>query len=100
MDSGAQRSIICIRQARLYTKHTNFTLELSPSGQHYKFGDNRTQGLGKLVVRMPVTDSNMVDVTAEVVNVDVNFLLGIDVMTRLNMGIEFSQDTVRYKTGG
>lgn len=42
----------------------------------------------------------MVDVAAEVVNVDVSFLLGLDVMNLLKIVIYFDQDTLRYKAVG
>lgn len=42
----------------------------------------------------------MVDVAAEVANVDLPFLLGLDFMTRIKMVIYFDRDKVRYKAGG
>lgn len=50
-------------------------------------------------MRMPVVDSHMVDVTAEVVNVYVPLLLGLKLMTRLKMVIDFDKDPVRSKSG-
>lgn len=100
MDSGAQRSIIGIRKARMYSNQSKGDLAPSQNGQNYKFCNDRAQGLGTLVVRMPVSESHVVDVAAGAVNVDVLFLLGLYVMTRLKMVIYFDQDIVQSRAGG
>lgn len=100
MDSVVQHSIIIIGQVNLYEDHTNVKMVLSPNGKHYKFGDNRAQGLSTVIVWMPVEESHVVDVAAEVINVEVPFLLRLYVMTRLKMVIYLAQDAVRSKAGG
>lgn len=54
MDAGVQPSIIGILQARLYAKHTDVNLALSPNGQHYKFGYNGAKRPSTLFERIPV----------------------------------------------
>lgn len=65
----------------------------------YKFGDQTYDSLGKLVIRMPVTDTYFVCIKAQIVHVDVPLLLGLDVLRRLKVILDFDKFTMTSTKG-
>lgn len=53
--------------------------------------------MGLPVVEIPVSDSHFVKVIAEVVDVDVPLLLGLEALNRLQFSMDFDQVVMRSK---
>lgn len=53
-----------------------------------------------LHVRISVTGAYLVDVYLEILNVDIPFLLGLDVLTQLNAYLDFDGNTTLSKYDG
>lgn len=66
----------------------------------YKFGDNVYHGLGTITICIPVSAMHFVDIVAEVVSVDIPFLLRLDILTNLKVIVDFSDDVLTSKSDG
>lgn len=89
LDTGAQRTRIGREQARAYAKYLGHKqLKLIPSRAKFKFGTDGQQSLGKIPIRVPVEDGSLMMIMAEVVPIDVPFLLGLDILDKLKLVVD------------
>lgn len=100
IDSGATLTVIGRRQAEMYSKLIGVQLAQKKSGTRYRFGDNVHQGHGKIRIRIPVGLKHFAEVSADVVDPDVPFLLGLDVLTKFKIILDFDKDMIRSKCDG
>lgn len=100
IDSGAQLSCIGKKQAMLYCRAIKKPFKITKSDRQYKFGNIRYRGLGDIVIRLPVSNDHFAEVKAEVVDVDVPFLLGLDALTQFEVILNFGENTVVSKCDG
>lgn len=96
IDSGAQKTVIGQEQAKAYaemagTKKVEYH---SCTGTKYKFGDKTYDGLGTVVIRIPITETYFISIRAQVVEVNVPLLLGLDVLSRLKVILNFEAFTM------
>lgn len=100
IDSGAQRTVIGHKQAEAYTALTGIRKADKARGNmpKYKFGDTTHDGLGKMKVRIPIKEDYFVDIEASVVDVDVPLLIGLDVLGRLKVILDFNEFTMSSTT--
>jgi hypothetical protein len=75
-------------QAQAYMRSIGRKLRASPSKGRFKFGDSIVESLGSIAIRIPFCGSFIV-VEAEIVPLDVPFLVGLDVLDQraLEIGI-------------
>lgn len=92
IDSGAQRTVIGRQQATEYTEITGTTrmADTNSGVTKFIFGDSSYDGLGRIVIRIPIINDYFVDIMAQIVNVDVPLLLGLDVLERLKIVLYFN----------
>lgn len=89
LDTGAQRTVIGREQARAYSKFLGYKrMKLIPSRAKFRFGTDRQQSLGKMPIRVPVKGGSMMMIMAEVVPIDVPFLLGLDVLDKFQLVVD------------
>lgn len=89
LDTGAQRTVIGREQARAYAKFIGYKrMKLIPSRAKFRFGTDRQQSLGKIPIRVPADDGSMMMIMAEVVPIDVPFLLGLDVLDKFKLVVD------------
>jgi hypothetical protein len=92
LDTGAQKSVIGVQQAREYVKMTRplqegsdlargVGLKLLPSRRILKFVDSRCRSLGSMRIDIPCPNEVM-EVYVDVVALDVPFLIGLDLMDK------------------
>jgi hypothetical protein len=74
LDTGAQRSVIGIRQARACARMVQSIFELLPSRRMFKFGDSCFRSMGSIRIEIPCP--------SETIEVHVPFLIGLDLMDK------------------
>lgn len=96
IDSGAQRTVIGKRQPDKYDSLTKngHVKRTHQCTTRFKFGNTTYDGLGKLNVRIPIVDDYFIDVEASILDVDVPLLIGLDVLKRLKVILDFSEFTM------
>lgn len=101
VDSGAQRTVIGRNQAIKYMEESEVGVNMLKGvhNRRYKFGDKVHHGLGTLKLEIPVKEDFVVRISADVVNVDVPLLIGLDTLTKLKAILDLDQDTLSSKVG-
>lgn len=98
IDSGAQKTVIGINQANAYLNQTSNTknlLQQNHKGQKiFRFGNRDHKCIGMLNIRMPVGEDIVVTFQSHVVSIDVPLLLGLDVLQKLKLLINFEDGTL------
>lgn len=74
--------------------------EVASSQASYRFGDKSYRSIGTLHIRMPVTEMCFVDAYLDIVEADVPFLLGLNILTQLKAHLDFDEDTMSPKFEG
>lgn len=102
IDSGAQKTVIGLLQVRAYCTLLNADLDDVLKGQKllFTFGNKKHKGLGHITIRMPVSNGFFLSFTADVVDLDVPLLLGLDLLTQASLILYFAHDAMRSKTDG
>ena len=80
LDSGAQRSVCGLMQARAYFKRCGRRADLESSFQTFKFGNDYKESLGKAEFRLPLPGNKYLPLFIDVVDADVPLLVGLDVL--------------------
>lgn len=100
IDSGAQRTVIGASQAEAYSRLAGMQLSRSaPFPLRFKFGDRTHLGQGIIQIRLPIQQHHFTTVVANIVNLDIPLLLGLDVLTQLRATIDFAEDVLSSKEG-
>ena len=102
IDTGAQKSVIGVEQARAYCQFMNvqYEPERMERWMSFKFGNTRHTGLGELEVRMPVDNTYFLSIWIQVVDVNVPLLLGLDLQDAFSMNVDASRDVLRSEERG
>lgn len=87
IDSAAQRTVIGLEQAKLYCEQYGGVLDVSKSegSASFRFGVHRHRSLGSVEIRIPIFGAHFIQLRVDVVNINIPFLLGLDIMTRYGM---------------
>lgn len=80
LDGGASKSVIRKRQAQAYCRMFKKEFRLCPSLVTYIFGNGSCASMGKLELRLPLPDGQFLPLLIDVVDADIPFLLGLDVL--------------------
>ena len=102
IDTGTQKSVIGVEQARAYCQFMNvqYEPERMERWMSFKFGNTRHTGLGELEVRMPVDNTYFLSISIQVVDVNVPLLLGLDFLDAFGMNVDASRDILRSEERG
>lgn len=82
---GAQLTIIGESQAKNYCKEYGETIKKFLSDHKYRFGRKRHRAVGSIKIRLPISESHVIIIKADVVDAKVSFLLGLDVLKNLRV---------------
>jgi hypothetical protein len=86
LDTGAARTVIGEQQARCLYRALGRKLRCKLSSQRFRFGDKVVSSLGQIRIRLPVSTA-FIDLTADIVPLQVPLLLGLDVMEKYRMRV-------------
>jgi hypothetical protein len=90
IDTGAQRTVIGLAQARTYCKFLGIPFALSICKRVFVFGVDKRNSLGILHMRFPTPNGSFIMLEVDVVPTNVPMLLYLDVLDKLGL----SEDTV------
>ena len=96
IDSTTEKSVTSKPQTELYSQFyvLPFSLEPSKARPSFSFGTYRHIGLGKLDIRVPISEDYFLPLKIDIVNIDIPFLLGLDSMTRYGMVLDIHAQTL------
>lgn len=97
VDFGAQKVCIGVKQAQKYCTMMGEPWKVNGSNLVFKFGDKSHEELGTMQIKIPLSSYKFVEQNVHVINADVPFLLGLDVMKKLKMIVDFDSDTASSK---
>lgn len=95
LDSGAEQSVIERKQANAYIKETERKISKVGSRLIFKFGDGEKISQGILTVRVPFPDSRHAAIPAHVLDADIPFLIGMEILHREIMIMDFDSRTIK-----
>jgi hypothetical protein len=84
IDTGAQRSVTGLQQARAYAQMVGSRVDILPSRRLFRFGDVTCSTLGSMTVEIPCP-TGMPRVAVDDISPDILLLLGLDLMDRLRL---------------
>lgn len=100
IDSGAEKTVIGLALAEAYCSLITMDMNKALRGNFltFTFGSKKHSGLAYIKITIPVFDFSSLALNAHIVNIDVPLVLGLDILTRARIILNFSDDTVRSKT--
>lgn len=99
VDYRAQKTVIGARKSHFYCALPSEKMEEVGDIENmtFKFGAHKHAGVGTIDVSIPSSPSFFISFDADVVDVDVPLLLGLDVLTSYRMVLNFTHDEVTSK---
>jgi hypothetical protein len=98
IDTGAERTVIGLKQARAYCRMMKRPFKPYPNGNVYIFGEDRRKSLGSISIRIRTSRNAFIEVVADVVTANVPFPLGLDTLRKF--GLDLCISTNRLKCLG
>ena len=80
LDSGAQRSVLGLKQAKDYCFANYLPFKPKKSLCSFCFGDGTHHSLGKITIRIPTPGPDILKFSVDVIRPDVTLLIGLDLM--------------------
>jgi hypothetical protein len=87
LDTGAQRSVIGLSQAKAYCRFSGTKFRPMPNNNSYRFGSDRQRSLGSMGIRMAVPGGSFLSVKVDVVAADIPFLIGLDALDDFGLNV-------------
>lgn len=100
LDTGAQRSVCGIGQARAYYKLYHGSLTKGGSTSRFKFGKQLAQSIGSIRVELPVEKSTHISVTVDVIQMDIPLIIGLDILRPCKLSVNYVDNTLHYCNEG
>lgn len=94
INSGAQKTVIGLNQPKAYLRAYSGKIMKNESEKRYRFGNIQYKFVGAVQIRMPLVESNAIDIIADVVDVDLFFLPGLDALTKLKLVLDMGNDVI------
>ena len=102
IDSAAQKTFIGRKQAKAYCDFAKVDFELRTDGprRSFSFATHERASIGTILIRVPITESHFIELLADVVNIHVPFLLGLDTMKQLKLVLDTDKLQLSSKSEG
>lgn len=85
LDTGAQRCVIGLNQARAYCRAMQIPFKMKPSRVQFRFGDGTYSALGSLKISIPTPQGSSISWNFDVVKADVPMLIGLDLLDEFKL---------------
>jgi hypothetical protein len=79
-----RHAVLGLPEARQHCEQRGVQLELKRSARQFKFGDDVRQSIGLKQIQIPTSDS-VLNISVDVVDMDVPLLIGLDVLDRCRL---------------
>lgn len=96
LDTGAQRSVCGLEQARAYQRIYPNSLTMTKSNVQFKFGEQIEQGVGNVCIKVPVDEGNHIDLNVDVVDLDIPLIIGLDVLRGHKLLVNYIDNTMHF----
>ena len=100
LDTGAETSVCGLGKAKAYCERHNVPLQLNPSNKTFRFGDHVYRSNGLMEFRIPLSPSEFLPVPIDVVDATVPLILGLDLLTREQLLVDYLQMRIKRATDG
>ena len=100
LDTGAQRAVIGLRQAKASSKRTGCRIKKHPTGVRYRFGDGKLDGIGSIPIGIPISGGRFVPHIIDVGHADIPLLIGLDFMKKEKLKLDVVDDLLEHKHEG
>ena len=86
------------RQELAYCGFSNVTIEVQTDSltRTFSFGTYEYSSMGIIPIRGPITESHFIELLVDVLDVQIPFLLGLDIMTRFKLVLD--TDNLRFSS--
>lgn len=96
LDTGAQRSVCGLNQAIAYNDIHPGSLKMVDSSVRFKFGEKVAKSIGKVSIKFPIDQFNHMDLTIDVVHVDIPLIIGLDILRSQKLLVNYVENTLQY----
>lgn len=86
LDTGAQRTVIGLRQAKAYCREHKVEFRPRNAGARFVFGDRACPSLGEIYIIIP-TPTGLKQIRAHVVGADVPLLIGVNTLDKYGWNV-------------
>jgi hypothetical protein len=100
LDTDAQRSVIGLPQVRAYCRYMGFRLTLAKSRTVFRFGVGVSKSSGILHMRIPTPNESFMLLAVDVVDADIPFLVGLDILDLFQLNVDTVQNQLRAPNAG
>lgn len=97
LDTGAQRSVCGLSQARAYDRSQPRSLKLSPQSMRFKFGQQISQSIGTVNIRIPQDEASHITLDIHVVDLDIPLIIGLDVLKAHSLLVNYVENVLEFR---
>lgn len=95
LDTGAARSLVGADRYVALCKELGHQLKRRPSGTTVKFGSSSFQSRVSFATRINVAQDQFIQLNVDIVNGNIPFLIGLEVMKKYGLTLDFAVDEFR-----
>ena len=99
IDTGAQRTAIGLLQAKAYCGFVGCKFKLKANPNQYRFGVDVQKSIGSISIRLLFLKNGFVPIEVDVVRANVPFLLGLDLLDKLQLYLDTTRDVLISSPG-
>ena len=95
LDTGTQRTIIGLAQAKAYCRFSGNKFKPKPSPIHFRFGNDSQASIRTMNIFIPIPDGYIICEKVDIVRANVPFLIGLDLLDKYHMFIDSVNNMLR-----
>jgi hypothetical protein len=99
LDTGAQKSVIGLRQAQAYCQRNNIKLQMTDCKASFIFGDRVCRSLGRCKILVPTPNGTRA-IETHVVRANIPFLVGLDALDHHEWNVLTVENQLQSKKEG
>jgi hypothetical protein len=96
----SQRTVIGLPQARAYCRYMGCRLKLTKCRTVFRFGVGDSKSRGILHMRIPTPNESFMLLAVDVVDADIPFLVGLDILDLFQLNVDTVQNQLRAPNAG
>lgn len=96
IDTGPQRSVCGVNQARAYQKQNLCAIVKGKPNVQFRFGEQVASRIGKVNIKIPINDNNHLSLMIYVVDLDIPLVIGLDVLRGHRLLVNYIENTIYF----
>lgn len=97
LDTGAQRSVCGLAQAKAYSRLQPNSLSLKPQHMSFKFGHHIAQSIGIVNIRLPQDEFSHMNLQVHVVKMDIPLIIGLDILKSQSLLVNYVENKLEFR---